>query len=557
MPDKLRKSLMLLTILFIFSGCTSEKSESKQSDVVTPTEKLQIVKDPEGIDERATTVNYSSEAIKTAASAKDAVAMFEGYIPLLIPEQLDSMLLELEDYYRSDREKVYEALREANEAGTFERLDNPVTSEDIARFPDDVKRIVTDAIAGKYKFVAGEGVIDPILDYHALTDYKAYLSPAVGAYLELMSIDSDQEMFADGSIIIPWEQIGERALKAEAYLNEYPDSPRYERVKVVLQGYISSFFLGASNSTPFESGRELDPEVSKAFDDLVSSDGNSFTGQLTQEYSALVVRLGEELPAVADANNDPFYEHLMKFLDTLEGRINEQFKSPFDSKQVRFVYMSPPIPKQTVNTLYSDQNSKRVSQLLRWLDQADPIEGAGLTDPLHGRSMAVEIVYENGSTQTIRPAWRCSSTKDAQGNTGTDCKPVEDTVSITDSSGAHEFALSATLFEFVNKSYREWMPDLKPYEIPEKISLNHAFQVIGHGSLMEKMYVKLSKDNKVVWRSDEIVVDHGEYVIEGTLDRKNVLPGQYQVDLIGVPYPGFETVTGGHAGIGTSVEVVK
>ncbi|RED60219.1 hypothetical protein [Cohnella lupini] len=312
----MRKMIILFIAFLIATGCSPEAKTRDEPSVQKETS--------------AVTEDYMETlpaAIQAAASAKEAVAIFESNLPILSPDQLDRILMELEDYCRANREEVEEALSEANEANTFGTLRNPVSLESISGFADEgVKKAVTDAIAGKYKFVAGEGVIVPMLDYRALVEYKAYLTPAMGEYLELMAIESDNPARGDGSIIIPWEQLGKRALNIEEYLNEYPMSPRYDRVKGEYLSVISSFFMGASNSNMYNPERELEPKIQASYNALIASFPDTYTGELTKEYVEFVLRAAKDIPKADNSNDDPFYEELMKFKDAIEGRVLEHFQ---------------------------------------------------------------------------------------------------------------------------------------------------------------------------------------------------------------------------------------
>ncbi|TVY02229.1 hypothetical protein [Cohnella terricola] len=234
-----------------------------------------------------------------------------------------------------------------------------------------------------------------------------------------------------------------------------------------------------------------------------------------------------------------------------EGAKLEKAADGTATRQVKWIYMSPPIPSQTVNTAYADQNPELASRLLEWIDQAKNIDGQGLTPPLHERSMAIEIVYENRTIQEVRPAWNCTYV-----NTGAECRAVEGKVWISDSDGNETFADSEPLFEFVQNDYKSWMPGVTPFRFPELIRLNETFQIQGHGSLMEKMVATLSLKDEVVWKSAAVAVDHGDYEIMGILDSKKYPAGEYEINITGVPFEGFEDVIGSGS-IGTYVIVTE
>jgi hypothetical protein len=210
------------------------------------------------------------------------------------------------------------------------------------------------------------------------------------------------------------------------------------------------------------------------------------------------------------------------------------------AKKVRWVYMSYPIPMGNVNnTMYADQNPEKVRQLLQWIDQAKHINGSGIQSPLHGRSMAIEIVYADGKTQEIRPAWKCNSFKNAQGNTETDCKPVMNKVVIFGTDQHEQFAISEPLYTLVSATYKKWMPETRSYELPDSITIGEPFRIAGHGWLAEKAVVELSKDKQIVWSSGEVLIDHGEFQVTGVLDNGINAADDYNLDIKGIPYRNF------------------
>ncbi|MFC5467552.1 hypothetical protein ACFPPD_02410 [Cohnella suwonensis] len=265
--------------------------------------------------------------IEAATSAKEAIAIFENQLPLLDADGVDTMFMALEAFYRADSEKMEASIRDANDEGVFELFQNPVDDAQIATIADEgLRSVVKGAIEGKYKFNAGEGVLEPIVDYRALQAYSGYLSPAMVDYVSLMATESDEPSLADGSIVIPWEQLGERALKAENYLLEHSDSPRFDLAKSVLYRNLLGFLNGSSNDGVFEN-RRFAPENAEAFQRIIEAYGNSFTARVTEEYRDEVNRLAKELPAAEESYNDPIYEKITKLLENIEALIDAEFVS--------------------------------------------------------------------------------------------------------------------------------------------------------------------------------------------------------------------------------------
>jgi len=188
------------------------------------------------------------------------------------------------------------------------------------------------------------------------------------------------------------------------------------------------------------------------------------------------------------------------------------------AENVRWVYMSWPIPTDVVSRpLIGGRDTDRVAQLLRRVEDAKPIDGQGLSYPIKGRSMAVNVEFSDGHTLEIRPAWSCSTSKEENGNTSTSCTPVENRVWIgsSDPAGGEYFADSEALFRFVNETYKTWMPSVKPYEAPEQIQAGASFTVVGHGARSDEATVILAKGNDKLWEG-KAHVREGEWAVTGT-----------------------------------------
>lgn len=194
---------------------------------------------------------------------------------------------------------------------------------------------------------------------------------------------------------------------------------------------------------------------------------------------------------------------------------------------VRWVYMSWPIPSSVVSRpLIGSRDKDRITELLYWVEKAKLIDGAGLASPLDGRSMAVNIEFNNEHRLQIRPAWKCNSSKDEQGNTETSCKTVENHIWVSDPNKGEYFAESERLYRFVSKGYLDWMPNVAPYEAPDQLKTGAKFLVRGHGSLTDWANVTLIKGNDTIWEQ-RVSVNEGEWQAEGIIP-DNLPEGDYE-----------------------------
>jgi|GEM_PF-5258766 hypothetical protein len=222
----------------------------------------------------------------------------------------------------------------------------------------------------------------------------------------------------------------------------------------------------------------------------------------------ILVLQGDQLKAHAPANNGR--------IDSADSAASTANQS-HTSSDVEWVYMSWPIPSEYISKpLIGTRDQDRIDELLGWLSEAKAIDGKGLTSPMMGRSMAVNIEYRDSSLLTIRPAWHCDSKKEANGNTETSCTPVNSMIWVSDPVKGEYFAESEKLFQFVSKDYSEWLPNVLPYEVPAELKPGSAFTVLGHGARTDKVNVSLSKGDRIIWEQS-IAVDDGEWQGKGEI----------------------------------------
>lgn len=188
---------------------------------------------------------------------------------------------------------------------------------------------------------------------------------------------------------------------------------------------------------------------------------------------------------------------------------------------VKWVYLTWPLPVDLAATLYPDRDRDRISRLIAWIEAARPIDGEGLSRPLRDRSLAVNAELQDGRLIVVRPAWTCSTTKQENGNASVRCETAFDRIVIEDrasesSGGKAEFAESPGLYRFLNEDYKVWMPPVKRFEYPEKLKSGTAFTVSGHGSRSQSATVTLSKGDAVLWTGKSDVRD-GEWKVAGKL----------------------------------------
>lgn len=128
-----------------------------------------------------------------------------------------------------------------------------------------------------YKVETSEGMYYPIVDYSVLYKYEDYVTSGVKKYLRLMKRQSDIMAYSDAAVVVPWSELGERLLMAEALQSEYLPKTMKERVEQEFEWGFMTFVFG-TNNTPvfdFENNVISDPEIIASFKEVAEKGGNT------------------------------------------------------------------------------------------------------------------------------------------------------------------------------------------------------------------------------------------------------------------------------------------
>jgi len=200
------------------------------------------------------------------------------------------MVLKLEDAqnaYIGELEKQYSdadmqaALMEIFKDGVYN-----LKAEDIRDINTDeeVKAMLAETLACGYRIETAEGTFFPIIDYSIYLAYAGYVSPDIAAYHKLMAAESDKVPAKDAALVITWDEVVERALNMEKFLDEYGDSPRVDAVENLYLKYITFTYFGLNNTPLYEYGsKKMRTDAKEAYLKAISSN-TSGSGDISSEY---------------------------------------------------------------------------------------------------------------------------------------------------------------------------------------------------------------------------------------------------------------------------------
>lgn len=279
--------LLTLVLVLALSGC--KKKDDGKAPVVTPpvqkpakevtaVEKESFMKDLAGMFESN---NDPEKTIAFIDTNLDKLSELDGDI------MIDGLERQLEENLSITEDKIWE-LDKDNEL-----LDLSNTS----MFPEDkikeiknadLKAEVEKIYNNMYKLLNVEGEYYRIIDYAKLQKYNEYLTGEWKDYLNIMAMDSNEEVAGDGGLHISYDELAKRLLATENYLNSYIDGKRQEEM-LEEYGYKIEIYLKGLPNTPIEDWetKVISPEVLASYEKTANVE-NYMTSHIVFKYLEII-----------------------------------------------------------------------------------------------------------------------------------------------------------------------------------------------------------------------------------------------------------------------------
>lgn len=262
---------VIATTLLISSGCFNNVNDPQDKTEIS----IEI-----------STVSATNETVQesTALTEKLERDVITAFIALSEPKNIDlsrmSMYL-VDNIQRVSPEnvdimlQVYEkaqmqALPEYQDAFLEESMQSILLTYSVENLRQNqvkekaVRALLTEAAAVGYKIEAIEGTIAPYVDYGYFAQFASNATESTGAFYTLMKAESDHPSQKDAALIIPWEDVLQRGINFEAYLETYPNTYYEERARMHFEGYKNLALNGSANVPLFEYDTNAMNEEAKA-----------------------------------------------------------------------------------------------------------------------------------------------------------------------------------------------------------------------------------------------------------------------------------------------------
>lgn len=229
--------------------------------------------------DKSTTVSKSVSTLKSVISMTEAVDLIDAGV-MRIHKLQENLLPALEAEMLPLTETLY--------GYEIKALRNP------ENLPDGVVRSLMERYVDMgYSVYMSEGMyfLDPSPKF-LLGNFKTAISDELYDYLSYRSEEVERHTYSDAAIVITWDELADRMVSWEKFMDKYPNSIRLDEVKSMYEMYRFSFFIGASNTPAYDYPNEiLDPKLLDAYENYVTRFPDS---SLTPALENLLVLLEEE-----------------------------------------------------------------------------------------------------------------------------------------------------------------------------------------------------------------------------------------------------------------------
>ncbi|MGI6778904.1 MAG: hypothetical protein ACOX7R_13115 [Acetivibrionales bacterium] len=183
-------------------------------------------------------INFINENILLVSkeNASAMVCRFE--------EVQENNLPELEKKYYAD--SIQEKLNDAYKPGYIIDI-NEIDSID----DKELKDLLVKTRDVGFKVETAEGMFFPIINYEFYKKYSSYVMEDIKEYIDIMAVESGKAPARDAALVIGWDEVLDRALIQEKFINQYTESERINDIRQLYEKYVRFALFGLNNTPLF------------------------------------------------------------------------------------------------------------------------------------------------------------------------------------------------------------------------------------------------------------------------------------------------------------------
>ncbi|QXM06927.1 hypothetical protein [Crassaminicella indica] len=291
--------ILILAVFIVLGGCTEKtknvsdevyKNKEVNKDVEKPIQKDKNDQDEKKLseeDEEKIMMHYNE--ILANKKPYEVLAFIDKNIYVLSEKNADELLIGLEKVQNKYKSEYTDSLLEDDfikQNKLHKIFGYKFNKRKIEAIEDeDLKALVVEMVKGGYKLVTLEGSFYPIIDYGYLKKYMPYVSDEMKGFINIVSRESNHLTWNGDKVSISWDELSNRALKAEEYLKKYKESQMRKEVANLYMMYINTLMNGSQNMPLLDvKTNKVNNKILNSYQKLLTENATTTTAKIIKEY---------------------------------------------------------------------------------------------------------------------------------------------------------------------------------------------------------------------------------------------------------------------------------
>lgn len=281
--------LIMVILVIILSGC-KKKKPGIQEPTKEPTESTGDLVE-ESINKEEIMKDFSN-IVEGKSGPDKVVAFIDEQIKKFTDIEGDKMISELEKILENSLESITDNILNLD---TEEELMSIAGNE--LFFPEDkvqdikndkLREEIIKVLDSKYKLISVEGNYYPIVDYEKLKEYNKYISPELKDYISIKSMDSNAPMAIDAGLYISYDELSQRILKTEDFIQKYSGGQRHEEMLKAYRNKLTIYLSGMDNTPIVNSETKKINDVVLESYKKTANTKDKVTGFIVRKYVKII-----------------------------------------------------------------------------------------------------------------------------------------------------------------------------------------------------------------------------------------------------------------------------
>ncbi|WP_422485540.1 hypothetical protein [Gudongella sp. DL1XJH-153] len=283
--------LMSLILVIALAACGNNEEEAQEPEAEPPVQEEPVQEAEE--DEKEVIMEEFRDIVEEGEASVSNIKQFmHENLPVLGELEGNYILDNLENALKKEIEVVNLNIEQFDAEEELMDLfgDRISLPENMIGEIDnlDLRSTVQDAYDNHYKLISREGQIEAVIDYSSLKEYQSKVTDEWKEYIDIMAIESDDPAYNDGALTITFDQLAERILRIENYLNRYISGPRQEELLEMYENQLTAYYKGLPNTpiAAYDSGVVME-NVYKSYESTAANEGY-VTSSMINEYRTAI-----------------------------------------------------------------------------------------------------------------------------------------------------------------------------------------------------------------------------------------------------------------------------